>query len=85
MKKAGERDEDAFGRNFNGVDVYEMDFSDLRTRGFYRLYVEDVGCSYPFEIGPQVWEKAFTVSARGFYHQRSGIALGPPWTGYRRP
>ncbi len=85
VKKAGERDEDAFGRNFNGVDVYEMDFSDLRTRGFYRLYVEDVGCSYPFEIGAQVWEKAFTVSARGFYHQRSGIALGPPWTGYRRP
>ncbi len=84
-KKAGERDEDAFGKNFNGVDVYELDFSPLRTPGFYRLYVEDVGCSYPFEIGTKVWEKAFIVSARGFYHQRSGIALGPPWTGYRRP
>lgn len=85
LKRAADQDEDAYGKNYSGVDVFGLDFSGLRREGFYRLYVEGVGCSHPFEIGPRVWEKAFTVSVRGFYHQRSGIALGPPWTAYHRP
>jgi len=47
--------------------------------------VEGVGCGYPFEIGPQVWEKAFVVQMRGFYNNRSGIALGPPVSTFERP
>jgi len=85
LKGAGDHDEDAYGKNYNGADVFGLDFSGLRSGGFYRLYVEGIGCSYPFEIGAGVWGKAFNVSARGFYHQRSGIALGPPWTTYLRP
>jgi endoglucanase len=38
-----------------------------------------------FEIGQTVWKDAFYVSARGFFHQRNGIALGPPYTDYVRP
>jgi len=86
LAKAGDdMTEDAYGNNFNKTDVYEMDFSSLATPGTYRVSVEGVGCSYPFEIAEDAWRKAFTVSARGFYHQRSGIELGPPYTSFERP
>jgi len=84
-KAADDRTEDAHKRNYNGTDVYEMDFSPLDKPGRYRVYVEGVGCSYPFEISKDVWRDAFHVSARGFYHQRSGIEMGPPYTDFRRP
>jgi len=84
-KAANDRTEDAYKRNYNGVDVYMMDFSPLKTPGTYRVCVEGIGCSYPFEIAEDVWRKAFVASARGFYHQRSGIELGPPYTTFKRP
>ncbi len=83
-KSASDRDEDAYGKNYAGVDVYEMDFSQCKGPGVYRVCVEGVGCSYPFPIREDVWRSAFTISARGFYHQRSGIALGPPFTTFQR-
>ncbi len=78
-------DEDAYKHNFNKTNVYEMEFSDLDTPGRYRVYVEGVGCSYPFRIDSEVWKEAFVTAARGFFHQRSGIALGPPYTSFKRP
>jgi endoglucanase len=84
-KAASQADEDALGRNYNRTDVYEMDFSALTKPGTYRVCVKSIGCSYPFEIAEDVWRKAFYVSARGFYHQRSGIELGPPYTTFKRP
>ncbi len=72
-------------RNFNGTSVAPLDFSDFHTPGRYRLVVDGVGCSYPFEIGPDAWAKAFQVQIKGFYNQRSGIALGPPYTSFIRP
>ncbi len=71
--------------NYENADVYELDFSALGQSGDYRVSVDGVGCSIPFAIGDDTWTKAFTVSVRGLYHQRSGIALGPPYTEYRRP
>lgn len=71
--------------NYNGTDVLRMDFSSCNTPGHYRLYVEGIGCGYPFEIGPGTWDHAFWVQMRGFYHQRSGIALGPPYTAFVKP
>ncbi|MBT7304608.1 MAG: hypothetical protein HN849_34075 [Victivallales bacterium] len=79
------KDEDAYKSNFNGTDVYELDFSGVQEPGEYVLAVPGVGCSLPFRIDADVWREAFTVSARGFYHQRSGIELGPPYTTFRRP
>ena len=61
--------------------MFELDFSQVREPGEYVVAVEGVGCSYPFPIADRVWRDAFIVSAKGFYHQRSGIALGPPYTG----
>jgi endoglucanase len=72
-------------RNFNGTSVAPLDFSEFHTPGRYRVAVDGVGCSYPFEIGPGVWEKAFQVQMKGFYNQRSGIALGPPYSRFVRP
>jgi endoglucanase len=75
----------ATGGNYNKTDVYQMDFGDFRQPGRYRLYVEGVGCSYPFEIGTDVWESAFLVQMKGFYNERSGTELGPPYSQFRKP
>jgi endoglucanase len=74
-----------FNLNYNGTDVYRMDFGDFKTAGTYRVYVEGVGCSFDFKIGEQVWDDAFYTAVRGLYHQRSGIALGQPYTDWQRP
>lgn len=84
-KNRSEKDENAYGNNFNGTNVYIMDFSVFRAPGRYRVYVEDVGCSYPFEIASDVWTRAFYVASRFLYHQRSGIELGPPYANFKRP
>ncbi|NEQ30273.1 MAG: hypothetical protein F6K04_04620 [Leptolyngbya sp. SIO4C5] len=72
-------------RNYNGTDVYRMDFSDFTQPGTYRLCVEKIGCSFSFEVAEDVWQTAFYTSVRGLYHQRSGIELGPPYTDLERP
>lgn len=72
-------------KNHNHSHVYRMDFGDFFKPGTYQVYVEGVGCSLPFEIGTDVWRTALQVSMKGFYHMRSGIELGPPYTEYRRP
>ncbi len=84
-KDKNARDEDAYEINYNGTTVYQMDFSELRREGAYVVSVAGVGRSYPFRIARDVWREAFRISARGFFHQRSGIELGPPYTGFRRP
>jgi len=78
---------DTPGSNFLGAEVYDCDFSDVTTDGFYQLVVEDMGCSYPFKIGTDALWEAYYHAARSLYHQRSGIRLNPPYTeeGYIRP
>ncbi len=86
LSKAGaDKTEDAYDRNYSGTDVYLMDFSALSTPGVYRVSVEGIGCSFDFPIAWDAWGNAFWVSARGLYHQRSGIELGPPYTKFKRP
>ena len=77
-KAFADKTEDAYNKNYNGTDVHLLDFTELNRPGCYRVCVTNVGCSHLFEIAEGVWRKAFTVAARGFYHQRSGIVLGPP-------
>lgn len=84
-KAKDDKTEDAYKQNYNGTDVFLMDFSSLNKPGNYVVSVDGIGCSYPFEIADDVWKKAFTTSAHGFYHQRSGIELGPPYTSFKRP
>ncbi|MEM8613620.1 MAG: PA14 domain-containing protein, partial [Cyanobacteria bacterium P01_H01_bin.105] len=85
LSKAANEAEDFRGRNHSQTDVFMMDFSDFGTPGQYAVYVDGVGTSYEFEIGENTWRDAFYISARGMYHQRSGIELEQPYTDYARP
>ncbi len=71
--------------NHNKTHVYAMDFSSLRKKGTYKLVVEGIGCSFDFVIDSGVWENTTRLLMKGFLHQRAGIELGPPYTGYIRP
>jgi endoglucanase len=77
--------EDPKGRDYTLSEVHRLDFSAFSRPGEYRLCVEGVGCSFDFEIAPDAWQKAFFTAVRGFYHQRSGIAIGPPHSEFTRP
>lgn len=74
-----------WGLNYNGTDVFVLDFSSVTEPGRYRVCVEAVGCSITFDIAHDVWSTAFKTAMHGLYHQRSGIALGPPHTHWQRP
>ncbi|WP_231615394.1 glycoside hydrolase family 9 protein [Novipirellula artificiosorum] len=72
-------------KNHNRTNVYHLDFSDFTTPGTYRVLFPNVGVSYPLRIADDVWLRAFETSMHGLLCHRSGIALGPPVTDYRRP
>jgi len=72
-------------RNYSRTDVLFLDFSEFEQPGTYLVCVDGIGCSYPFEINEDVWRKVFETSMKGFLRQRSGIALGAPFTDYERP
>ncbi|MBC8139187.1 MAG: glycoside hydrolase family 9 protein, partial [Fibrella sp.] len=71
--------------NFLNADVWECDFSGLKTPGTYVVAVEGVGCSWQFRVDPDIYREAFRTVARGLYHNRSGIALVKPYTEFQRP
>jgi endoglucanase len=71
--------------NHNKSDVYEMDFSRLQKRGTYKLVIDGIGCSFDFLINEKIWENTTRLLMKGFFHQRAGIELGPPYTDYVRP
>ena len=78
-------EEEDRGRNFALTDVWEIDFGALDDPGTYRVAVEGVGVSQPFEIGAGVMQDVHELALRGFYHQRSGIELGAPFGDFDRP
>ncbi|TWT49486.1 Endoglucanase D precursor [Rubripirellula amarantea] len=71
--------------NFNGTDVAKLEFSEFSQPGRYRVVVDSVGCSFPFEIANDVWTRAWRTQLRGLYHNRSGIKIGPPHSDFRKP
>ncbi len=64
----------------NGEEVYELDFSGFDIPGAYHIYVPGVGRSRSFAVSRDAIGRAFYWHIRGLYHQRSGIAKGPPYT-----
>ncbi len=56
-------------------EIYWGRFNSLDTPGRYRIVVEDVGESYPFDIGDDVFVEPIRLAARAFYLQRSGIDI----------
>lgn len=85
-KRPGEG-EDAYHKDYNGTEVWHADFEHLRRPGTYRVVVDGIGCSLPVTItaGAGPWAEAFATSVHGLAHQRSGIAIGPPWSETVRP
>jgi endoglucanase len=81
-------DPEGIGTNANhsGTDVIRLDFSSFNLQGRYRICVEGIGCSYPFNIDEEnTWKHAFEISLKGVYQHRSGIPMLPPYTEFVRP
>jgi len=57
------------------------DFSELNASGTYRIQVEGIGESWPFEIRPFVHQRLAMACAKGFYYQRASMALEEKWAG----
>lgn len=61
-------------------DVWEADFSALRTPGEYRLRVPGVGASFAFRIDEGIAAAFARTYALGLYHQRCGGPNALPFT-----
>ncbi len=64
-------------KDLTGADVWQCDFSSFTQPGTYRLVVEGLGSSYPFDIGPNRYEEAFKVAMQGMFYQRMGCEEDP--------
>jgi len=60
-------------KNFTEADVFECDFSNFKEPGEYRVVVENLGHSFPFVIGEDVYRRAYYTMSRGLFFQRAGI------------
>jgi len=59
---------DALGE---GRTVWIGDFTPLRTRGRYRIVTDHGISSYPFDVGPDVFDSVVRAVQRAFYYQRA--------------
>lgn len=84
-KSLSEQNEDAFGKNYSGTNIYILNFSSFNIPGTYHILVDGVGRSPSFEIEDRIWQRPLYHALRAFYHQRSGIALTAPYTTFQRP
>lgn len=74
-KSAADTRGDGYGptRNLTRADVWQADFGALSVPGRYRVVVERMGCSQPFDIGSDVFREAYVAAMRGLFFQRAGI------------
>jgi len=61
-------------------NVFEADFSALKTPGEYRVQVPGLGASFPFFIDDGIAAAFARAYALGIYHQRCGTANELPFT-----
>lgn len=59
--------------NFAAAEVYQCDFSAFSTPGTYKIVVEGIGSSFPFDIDADVYREVFYYTARGVHYQRAGF------------
>ena len=67
------------GLNFNGCDIYEADFSAVAAPATYRLEIDGIGASVPFQITDNPYAPVLRAAARWYYHQRSGCPIEQPY------
>ncbi|MBF0197310.1 MAG: glycoside hydrolase family 9 protein [Planctomycetes bacterium] len=85
IRKASELDQLRKNRNIAKSHVHIVDFSSFKKPGTYRVWVDGIGTSYPFDISEATWLDAFKISMQGLLSHRSGIALPKELMGYERP
>ena len=61
--------------NYTNADVWECDFSELKTPGEYIVAVDGIGRSFPFEIGNDITREAYYYAMKGLFWQRQGIVV----------
>lgn len=62
------------------------DLSSVQKEGMYVIAVPGMENSYPFRIGPHVLAAVSVASLKGYYYQRSAMALTPEYAGaWSRP
>jgi hypothetical protein len=84
VHRSGEMTEGYYKVDHSGENVYVLDFTSVTMPGRYFVSVPMVGRSLPFEIGDDVYKRAFEVQAYGLFAQRCGMELGPPYSEWRR-
>jgi len=65
--------------------IWRGEFTGLQNPGIYRIYIDNVGCSYPFSIDDRVYDHPLTLATRFLYLQRCGIHLEDEETGFAHP
>ena len=59
----------------SGEAVKIADFTEVATPGNYKIFIDDLGYSHPFEIKNNVLHEVLLGSVKGLYYQRSGSSL----------
>lgn len=62
--------------------VKEGDFSNFNASGLYKIYIPNLGTSYPFFIGEGIPMNWLRTAMLGMYHLRCGQQLTMPYTIY---
>lgn len=57
------------------------DFSSVETPGIYTVYVADLGESFPFKIGNDIYADVFKASIKAYYLQRASMAIEEKYAG----
>ncbi len=77
--------DDKFQVNYRKADLWELDFSAFKKPGAYRVVMEGVGSSFPFEIRADIYRQVFQTVMHGLYHQRCGVTLDEAQSKWPRP
>ena len=77
VKHWQERQKDYGGWDLTGSDVWTIDFGDFDGEGTFRLSVDGVGSSRPFEVRRGATRDPFALSVLGFYYMRIGEPMDP--------
>jgi endoglucanase len=65
----------------SSLRTYEADFTDLQQSGDFKVVVPGVGDSYPFHIGVHMASPVARAALKGYYYQRSSVALPERYAG----
>jgi len=70
----------------SSLRTYEADFTNFEKEGEYRVLVPGAENSYPFHIGRHTALPVVKAALKGYYYQRSGMALDERYAGlWHRP